>query len=83
MLYDTKCFSLKLCKKKEIKKAKNKQENRSRKIRQRKKMRQKENKAKKVSKKFVKVTMKKKRFIQSFKPRKETFKLKRKIKNIQ
>ena len=46
-------------------------------------MRQKENKAKKVSKKFVKVTMKKKRFIQSFKPRKETFKLKRKIKNIQ
>ena len=38
---------------------------------------------KNASKKFVNLTMKKKRFIQSFKPRKEILKLKIKIKNMQ
>ena len=74
-------FSLKLCKKREIKKPKKKQ-TKSRKIREIK------NEAKwKQSKKCIEEiyqgNYEKKRFIQSFKPREKILKLKIKVKNLQ
>ena len=78
-----KCFSLKLCKKKkEIKKPKTNNKTIAEKSEKEKKMRQNENR-KKCVKKICQCNYEKKRFIQSFKPRKEILKLKIKIKNIQ
>ena len=60
MLYDKKLFLIKIVQKREIKKPKKKAIKEKQKNQRNKKMRQNENKAKNVSKKFVKVTMKRK-----------------------
>ena len=81
MLCNKKCFSLKLCSKKEIKKPKTNNKRKTEKS-EKEKMRQNEN-SKKCIKEICQFNYEKKKFRQSFKPRKEILKLKIKIKNMQ
>ena len=82
MLYDKKMFLMKIVQIKRNKEDKNKEQKKSRKIRERKNWGKIKKKQKCINE-ICQDNYQKKRFIQSFKPREEILKLKMNIKDIQ